>query len=469
MDRCSGGAPVPDEATIKEAVRAHYAEVAAAQTGCCGERSTRPGRIGYEASALEGIPDGALESFAGCGNPLALGELRPGEVVLDLGSGAGLDCFLAARQVGPTGRVIGLDMTPAMIEKAERNRRALRLAHVEFLLGEMEKMPLPDGSVDVVISNCVINLCPDKGRVFAEAFRVLRPGGRLYVSDIVLQGEDPGALRGDLTTWTSCIGGAIPERAYLQLMEGAGFAAIEVVGRAPFDRAVSAQIRARKPAGESPREPVGDYFARVAPEWDRMRQGYYDESVIRAALAVARPDPSWRVADVGTGTAFLARGLAPHVREVVALDASPEMLRVAGENVRREGLGNVTFQLGSIQAFPLPAGGLDAAFGNMVLHHAPDPAAAIREVARVVRPGGMVVLTDLDRHDHEWLAKEMADLWLGFDRDQVRGWFEAAGLTDARVESVGSQCCATSSCGTPAAISIFIASGRKAVGGGSEA
>jgi ubiquinone/menaquinone biosynthesis C-methylase UbiE len=167
----------------------------------------------------------------GCGNPLAIAELQPGEVVLDLGSGGGIDCFLAARKVGTEGRVIGLDMTPDMIKLARRNAKKLDAQNVDFRYGEMEDMPLPSESVDVVISNCVINLSPDKDAVFGEAFRVLRPGGRLSVSDMVVDGELPEALRQNLNAWAGCIAGALDELDYLDKIRAAGFTRVEVLSR----------------------------------------------------------------------------------------------------------------------------------------------------------------------------------------------------------------------------------------------
>jgi ubiquinone/menaquinone biosynthesis C-methylase UbiE len=167
----------------------------------------------------------------GCGNPTAIAELQPGEVVLDLGSGGGIDCFLAAKQVGPEGRVIGLDMTTDMIKLARRNARKLGATNVDFRFGEMEEIPLPDESVDVIISNCVINLSPDKDTVFAEAYRVLRPGGRLSVSDIVVDGELPLSIRDSLNAWAGCIAGALDEDDYLQSISGAGFESVTIQSR----------------------------------------------------------------------------------------------------------------------------------------------------------------------------------------------------------------------------------------------
>jgi arsenite methyltransferase len=177
------------------------------------------------------LPDSVTDASLGCGNPTAMADLKPGQVVLDLGSGGGIDCFLAAKKVGPQGRVIGLDMTPDMIKLAQRNAKKVGAWNVEFRLGEMEDMPLPDRSVDVIISNCVINLSPDKDAVFGEAFRVLRPGGWMAVSDIVLYGELPPSVRDRLDVWASCVAGALEETDYLDKIRAAGFEGTEVLSR----------------------------------------------------------------------------------------------------------------------------------------------------------------------------------------------------------------------------------------------
>jgi len=206
-----------------------------AQTGCCGPselavEQTAAARF-YSAEELAGLPDTVTDASLGCGNPLAIAELQPGEVVLDLGSGGGIDCFLAAKRVGPEGRVIGLDMTPDMIKLARRNAKKMGVNNVDFRYGEMEEMPLPDASVDVIISNCVINLSPDKDAVFREAYRVLRPGGRLSVSDIVVDGDLPEFVRNKLDAWAGCIAGALDERVYLEKIRTAGFDQVEVLSR----------------------------------------------------------------------------------------------------------------------------------------------------------------------------------------------------------------------------------------------
>ncbi len=230
-----------DPTVIKEAVRERYAGHATAGTSCCSPASScgcdtassTSEALGYDAAALAQIPEGA-DLGLGCGNPLAMLELAQGETVLDLGSGAGIDCFLAARRVGPTGHVIGVDMTPEMIARARRNAQSGGYANVEFRLGEIEHLPVADASVDAIISNCVVNLVPDKAQVFSEAFRVLAPGGRLSVSDIVLTGEVPLEIRDSVEAYVACLSGAILRDDYLALIEAAGFADVEVTEERTF-------------------------------------------------------------------------------------------------------------------------------------------------------------------------------------------------------------------------------------------
>jgi SAM-dependent methyltransferase len=205
-------------------------------TSCCSptEATTDvsdPAARFYSPEELTDLPGSVTGASAGCGNPIAIAELRPGEVVLDLGAGGGIDCFLAARLVGPNGRVIGLDMTPDMVRLARSNARKLGAKNVDFRFGEMEDIPLPDESVDVIVSNCVINLSPDKDAAFGEAYRVLRPGGRMNISDIVLAGELPQAIRGRLDAWAGCIAGALEESDYLGKIRAAGFERVEVISR----------------------------------------------------------------------------------------------------------------------------------------------------------------------------------------------------------------------------------------------
>lgn len=226
---------------IRAAVRQRYAEAARPQGGCCGggggsccggstaeAAAAQSLGIGYTNEELASLPEGANLGL-GCGNPTAIAALREGETVVDLGSGGGIDCFLAARRVGPGGRVIGVDMTPQMLDRAREAARRSGLPNVEFRLGEIEHLPLADASADVVISNCVINLSPNKRQVFREAFRVLRSGGRVAVSDIVLLVDLPPALRSDLGLYAGCVGGALRKEQYLGAMEKAGFRDIRVV------------------------------------------------------------------------------------------------------------------------------------------------------------------------------------------------------------------------------------------------
>ena len=205
-------------------------------TSCCGPVETAADVSAgfYSGAELDNLPASVTAASLGGGNPTAIAELQPGEVVLDLGSGGGIDCFLAAKQVGPEGRVIGLDMTPDMIKLARKNAKKIGAANIDFRYGEMEEMPLPDESVDVIISNCVINLSPDKDAVFAEAYRVLRPGGRMMVSDMVVDGSLPNTIRKRLDVWTACVAGALDESVYLEKIRVAGFEQVDIVSRAPL-------------------------------------------------------------------------------------------------------------------------------------------------------------------------------------------------------------------------------------------
>jgi SAM-dependent methyltransferase len=212
---------------IKQAVQEHYGERARQASSCCGP-SYRDKL--YVVDEVADLPD-TVASY-GCGNPTAIAGLQEGEVVLDLGSGPGLDCFLAAKQVGASGRVIGLDMTQDMLDLANANRDKLGLTNVEFRKGEMEAMPVADGTADVIISNCVINLSPDKDAVFRESFRVLKPGGRFHVSDVVLQRELSDPERDDLALWAGCASGALLEGDYLSRLSAAGFVNLRVDSRA---------------------------------------------------------------------------------------------------------------------------------------------------------------------------------------------------------------------------------------------
>jgi 2-polyprenyl-3-methyl-5-hydroxy-6-metoxy-1,4-benzoquinol methylase len=222
---------------VKDVVREKYGQAAlrvaaGAGTGCCG--TSARGECDpvtsnlYDAAQTGDVPEKALQASLGCGNPTALAELKPGETVLDLGSGGGIDVLLSARRVGPTGKAYGLDMTDEMLALAEANKRRSGLVNVEFLKGEIEHIPLPDNSVDVIISNCVINLSGDKDRVLREAFRVLKPGGRFAVSDVVVRGEVPAAIRKSMELWVGCIAGALSDREYVEKLRQAGFQGIGI-------------------------------------------------------------------------------------------------------------------------------------------------------------------------------------------------------------------------------------------------
>jgi len=271
--------------TLKSAVQERYGSAAkkvlgGAAASCCGPRAASAAGAKdpitsnlYDPEQVAGVPEDALLASLGCGNPTALAELKPGEVVLDLGSGGGIDVLLSARRVGPMGKAYGLDMTPEMLELARRNQQRAGIGNVEFLQGSIESVPLPDATVDVVISNCVINLSGDKDRVLREAFRVLKPGGRFAVSDIVVRRPLPEAARKSMALWTGCIAGALLEADYVQKLRDAGFEGAEVEPTRIYtgddaklalaaDRGASAEtlaaldgaimsafIRARKPGG----------------------------------------------------------------------------------------------------------------------------------------------------------------------------------------------------------------------------
>jgi SAM-dependent methyltransferase len=257
-------ATTPDE--VRDAVRKAYGDIATGATGgCCGtsgccSSASAAEALGYSKDERESVPDGA-DLGLGCGNPLAIASLRAGERVLDLGSGAGFDVLLAAARVGPGGQVIGVDMTPAMLAKARGNAARVGVGHVEFRLGEIEHLPVADASVDVVMSNCVVNLSPDKPAVFREVHRVLAPGGRVAISDVVAVSPLPDALRADLAAYTGCVAGAAPIADVERMLVDAGFEDVRVTinettrhlvdtwapGHSAGRYVASAQIQAVKP------------------------------------------------------------------------------------------------------------------------------------------------------------------------------------------------------------------------------
>ncbi len=214
---------------IHDVVREHYAERIKSNASCCGPSDCcSTDNALYPADLLATLPAGESTISYGCGDPITLASLEPGQTVLDLGSGAGLDCFFAARKVGETGKVIGVDMTPEMLERARSSAKRMNLTNVDFRQGFIEELPVESGTVDVIISNCVINLSPDKSRVFNETFRVLKPGGKLAVSDIVTDGELPDAVKKSLSAWAGCVAGAVEAKEYIAMMEAAGFTGISV-------------------------------------------------------------------------------------------------------------------------------------------------------------------------------------------------------------------------------------------------
>jgi len=238
---------------LKDVVREKYGEAAkraasgekssccgsSAGSGCCGSTDTScgdpiPSNL-YNDAEKGSLPENAVRASLGCGNPTALAELRAGQVVLDLGSGGGIDVLLSARRVGPSGKAYGLDMTDEMLELARRNQAESGVSNVEFLKGEIEAIPLPDASVDVIISNCVINLSGDKDRVLAEAFRVLKPGGRFAVSDVVVRGEVPAEIRKSVELWVGCVAGAMEESEYVAKLQHAGFGQVNVEPTRVYD------------------------------------------------------------------------------------------------------------------------------------------------------------------------------------------------------------------------------------------
>jgi arsenite methyltransferase len=258
--------------TVKEKYGQAALRVAAGERGSCGCGCDPVSSHLYDAAETATLPEGAVLASLGCGNPTALAELHDGEVVLDLGSGGGIDVLLSAKRVGPAGKAYGLDMTDEMLALARDNQRKAGVSNVEFLKGEIERIPLPDASVDVIISNCVINLSADKATVLREAFRVLKPGGRFAVSDVVVRGEIPAAVRRSMELWVGCVAGALEEREYRRLLTEAGFTAVgveptrvyefedaravltgagldtDVLAREVEGRIMGAFVRARKPA-----------------------------------------------------------------------------------------------------------------------------------------------------------------------------------------------------------------------------
>jgi N-acetylglutamate synthase-like GNAT family acetyltransferase/2-polyprenyl-3-methyl-5-hydroxy-6-metoxy-1,4-benzoquinol methylase len=338
---------------IKQAVRERYAKAVTTPGGsCCGEASVPQPKgtlariAGYSAAELAALPSGAVENAFGCGNPLAFAGVRPGHVVLDLGSGAGIDCLLAAQRVGPTGRVIGLDMTPEMIAKAEANAREAGATNVEFRLGEMEKMPVADASVDWVISNCVICLSPDKDAVFREMARVLKPGGQASVSDIVAE-ELPRIVQRDMAAWTSCVGGAIPEREYLAKMEAAGLANARVEARIVYERSqverfiegAIAKLNADPATAAALRGEVDRLTGKIWSAKVRAERPVVAAAGRRVAIRGATVADLPRIEELLHEGSLPSDGIAAHLPDFFVAEAGGEVIGVIGmERYGREAL-----------------------------------------------------------------------------------------------------------------------------------
>jgi arsenite methyltransferase len=279
---------------LRETVRAKYAAQAQRVTdaagaccepSCCGGTATADPITGhlYATDEVAGVPEDALKASLGCGNPTALAELKPGETVLDLGSGGGIDVLLSARRVGPSGFAYGLDMTDEMLALAEQNMAAAGAENVQFLKGHIEDIPLPEATVDVVISNCVINLAADKGQVLREAYRVLKPGGRFAVSDVVAQGALPDDLRADMEAWVGCVAGALEESEYRRLLTDAGFADVEV----EVTRVYDPRELAESTRGDDASCCGSDCCGNTA-EWDLSAYGRFDAAGGRLVSAFVR-------------------------------------------------------------------------------------------------------------------------------------------------------------------------------------
>jgi arsenite methyltransferase len=439
---------------------------------CCGSTPTGVNAFSeglYAVDELHGVSLKTVLTTLGCANPTAISELREGETVLDIGSGAGLDVILSARRVGISGHAYGLDMTDEMLELAWRNALEADVGNVSFLKGEIEAIPIPDDSIDVVISNCVINLSTDKDRALSEVYRVLRPGGRIAIADVVIQGGLPeesavtNALRGDPVAWGSCFAGALSDAEYRSKLEAAGFVNVgleivrnhhthELLGpslpawtselsRTELDavmgRFTSTFIRAHKPTG-SPGGDAGKGY-RTASSQQNVAQSYtaqriqeaYEqcasagasglccspakvysaeelanlpEEVLRLSSSCGTPvtdaqiELGATVVDIGSGAGadcFLAAQVVGPTGRIIGVDPSPTMREIASRHRDQLKLDWVSFAEGTAQRLPIPDATADVVISNCVLSLASDPLTVWREIARVLRPGGRFVVSDV--------------------------------------------------------------------------
>jgi ubiquinone/menaquinone biosynthesis C-methylase UbiE len=459
-------------------------------SSCCGEISKTS--LIYNGENLEDLPKEAIEASLGCANPVIFAELKKGETVLDLGSGGGINVLMAAKYVGDNGRVFGLDMTDEMLKLANKNKEKMGITNVDFLKGDIEDIPLKDGIIDVIMSNCVINLCEDKGKALSEAYRVLKKGGRLAIADIINMKEIPSELKEKAGMWCGCLGGTLTAAEYKAILEKAGFNDIEVVPEHIYTKSIientflkdknaddvidrkdldfidgafaGAYIKAHKNYvvnyEEENKVDSKDYFKKVADKWDTMRQGFFSEAVREKAYSIASVKEGLLAADIGAGTGFITEGLIQRGLKVIAVDQSEEML----EQMRQKysDCQGIDYRQGEAENLPISDNTVDYVMANMYLHHVDNPMTAIKEMVRILKPGGKFVLTDLDKHNYEFLKLEHHDRWMGFKRENIKQWLVEAGLKNISIGCAGGNCCTSSSCGCDnASISIFVAYGEK--------
>lgn len=337
--------PDQDE-RLKREVQRYYAARLGEGRGCCGPGAACTpvaiGNLGYAPGEVAGLPAAVTGGSLGCGNPLALAELRPGEVVVDIGAGAGLDCLLAARRVAPGGRVIGLDLTPEAIQRARENARLAGVSNVEFRLGDAESMPLEDASVDWVISNCVINLAPNKERVFREVARVLKPGGRISISDIVFAddlAELPAVLREDPALVAACVGGAVRESEYLAALAAAGLEQARVVDRTPYQteviEAYLADLAAALGGGERLAAFMKSLAAGAAGKVMAVRITARKPPAGGSSLQLepARPEDAAAVLELLAAAGLPREGVEDHLDQFVVARAGSRVVGCAGLEV----------------------------------------------------------------------------------------------------------------------------------------